>query len=284
MRDFRTAGSGVVVTGGAMGMGRLYAAHAAREGAAAVVLWDRDAASLEATARSLRGRWPGTAVHPVVVDLADPEAIATAAAATVEALDGRGPDVLVNNAGIVRGALFWDHSRGDILATMAVNAVAPMLVTAAFLPGMRDDVARPKRILNVSSAAATLPNPRMSVYAGSKWALLGWSESLRVELEQLGVVHVAVTTFCPSYISTGMFAGARGPRLTPILTPERATARAWSGMLRGEPVVMTPWTVRTGALLRGVLGARAFDAVAGRGFRVYSTMDTFTGRTEGESG
>ena len=75
------------------------------------------------------------------------------------------------------------------------------------------DTSRPKRILNIASAAGTLANPKMSVYAASKWAMVGWSDSLRLELVREGHRHVAVTTFCPSYVSTGMFAGARGPLL-----------------------------------------------------------------------
>ena len=283
MKPFECVHSAILITGGAMGMGRLYAARAARDGASDIVLWDRDAEGLEVTADELRRQWPQTRVHTALVDLADAGGIRAAAEETRKALDGRALDALVNNAGIVRGALFWEHSEFDIVSTMAINAVAPMLVTAAFLPAMRDDVGRGKRILNVASAAATLPNPRMSVYAGSKWALLGWSESLRVELAHVGADHIAVTTFCPAYISTGMFAGARGARLTPILTPEFATERAWRGMLSGEPVVMTPWTVRMSTVLRGLLGPRAFDALAGGAFGVYSTMDTFTGRTDGMS-
>ena len=71
----------------------------------------------------------------------------------------------------------------------------------------------------------------MSVYAASKWAVVGWSDSLRIELEQEGYRHLRVTTFCPSYISTGMFAGARGPLLTPAhdspMTPSGGHGGRW---------------------------------------------------------
>jgi len=193
-------------------------------------------------------------------------------------------DVLINNAGVVRGAPFWEHDpQRDIEATMRVNALAPMWLTRELLPAMIADSSRPKRILNIASAAATLANPNMSVYAASKWALLGWSESVRLELQRSGHRHVRVTTFCPSYVSTGMFAGARGPLLTPIMTPDRAAAAAWHGMLAGKPLVLRPWTVKLSMALRGVLPVRWWDAVAGRVFRVYSSMDQFTGRT-GEAG
>jgi all-trans-retinol dehydrogenase (NAD+) len=79
----------------------------------------------------------------------------------------------------------------------------------------------------------------MSVYAASKWAVIGWSDSLRLELEQQGHHHLKVTTFCPSYISTGMFEGARGPLLTPLMTPEDAVGRAWRAAA-GQPQLIAP--------------------------------------------
>nr|HMM83399.1 3-oxoacyl-ACP reductase [Terrimesophilobacter sp.] len=115
--------------------------------------------------------------------------------------------------------------------------------------------------------------------AASKWAMIGWGDSLRLELVKAGHRHVAVTTFAPSYISTGMFEGARGPLLTPIMTPERATAAAWNAMLKGRPLLMKPWTVGLGRTVKGLLPTRAWDVVAGKVFKVYSSMDEFTGRT-----
>lgn len=259
-----------------MGMGRLYALRAAREGAGVVVLWDVDADGLASIAAEVTGLGARAVVRQV--DLADRTAIADAAAACRE----EGPlTMLVNNAGIVRGALFWEHSpERDIAPTMDVNALAPMYVTHAFLPAMMADAGRPRRILNIASAAGTVSNPRMSVYAASKWAVIGWSDSLRLELEQQGYAHLAVTTFCPSYISTGMFDGARGPLLTPLMTPEDAVDRAWRAAAAGRPQLIAPATAQLGKVLRGLLPVRAWDFVGGKVFGIYSTMDKFTGRDE----
>src|SRR3546814_7372583 len=84
--------------------------------------------------------------------------------------------------------------------TMRVNTLAAMWLTRELLPAMIADTARPKRILNIASAAGTLANPSMAVYAASKWAMIGWSDSVRLELRARGHRHVGVTTFCPSYI------------------------------------------------------------------------------------
>jgi short-subunit dehydrogenase len=161
---------------------------------------------------------------------------------------------------------------------MRINTLAAMWLTREVLPAMIADTSRPKRILNIASAAGTLANPNMSVYAASKWAMIGWSESVRLELEAHRHRHIRVTTFCPSYVSTGMFEGARGPLLTPILTPRTATAAAWDGMLRGTPLVLRPWTVKLSMALRGALPTKAWDLLARHVFKVYSSMDQFTGR------
>jgi len=278
-------------------MGRLYAERAVREGARAVVLWDRDAAALTALTDALRaeilaGRtaaaWgapprspssaagtPVTSVHPYFLDLGELGAIAQSAQAVRRELGGI--DVLINNAGIVRGKYFWEHDNGDdTRPTMQVNALAPMYVTREFLPGMIESD-REARIVNIASAAGTLSNPRMSVYAASKWAVIGWSDSVRLELEQQGLGHVKVTTVAPSYIDTGMFEGARGPLLTPVLTPEYVVDKVWKAMLAGRPMLMLPWSVGFARLLKGVLPTRAWDAVADR-LGVYHSMDLFTGR------
>lgn len=277
-RSSSVRGATVLVTGAARGMGELYARRAVAEGADRLALWDVDSGRLDALAAELsEACGGGTEVRAYAVDLADRERVTEAAERVLAELGT--PDVLINNAGIVRGAPFWEHDpERDIEATMRVNVLAPMHLTRALLPAMMADRARPRRILNIASAAGTLANPNMSVYAASKWAMIGWSESLRLELRRSGCERFGVTVFCPSYISTGMFAGARGPLLTPIMTPERATRAAWAGMLAGTPVVSRPWTVKLAMALRGVLPTRLWDAIAGRVFHVYSSMDRFTGR------
>ena len=156
-----------------------------------------------------------------------------------------------------------------------------MHVARAFLPAMIA-AGRQARILNVASASGQLSVPRMSVYTGSKWAVIGWSDSLRLELEREGHGHVRVTTLIPSYIKTGMFDGARAPLLTPLLEPEYVVDKAWAAMKAGRPRLMLPWSVGLSRMLSGLLPLRAWDWLAGRVFGVYSSMDAFTGRRPGQ--
>lgn len=268
------AGKKVLITGAAMGMGKIYAQLAVQEGAAAVILWDINQAELDKTVAELRAA--GGKVHPYLVDVSKLEAI-TEAAAKVRAEVGN-PDILFNNAGVVRGKYFWEHDPlKDIAFTMSINAMAPMYIAREFLPAMIANKGSEQRVVNIASAAGLISNPRMSVYCASKWSCTGWSDSVRLELEQAGYPHVRVTTVNPTYISTGMFEGAKTMLFTPILTPQYVTDRVWAAMKTGRPRLILPWTVHFSNALRGLLPVRLFDWLARHVFGVYKTMDTFTG-------
>ena len=257
-------------------MGLLYAERAVAERALEVILWDRNGEKLDAIAARLNAQSSPTRVHTYRVDVGDPTSIAENAERVLAEVGV--PDVLINNAGIVRGKYFWEHDiDSDIIETMRINALGPMLVTRAFLPQMIAGT-RPARIVNIASAAGMISNPRMSVYASSKWAVIGWSDSLRLELVQQGHRHIAVTTVAPSYISTGMFAGARGPVLTPIMTPEYVVDRVWTSMLAGKPLLLMPWSVHIAKVTKGLLPTAIWDQMADRVLHLYTTMEKFTGR------
>lgn len=271
------AGKRVLITGAAMGMGRLYAQLAVAEGAEAVILWDVNETALKETAEELRAA--GGHVHEYVVDVSDRVAI-EAAAATVRTVVGD-PHVVINNAGIVRGnAYFWETDAArDAELTMRVNALAPMFITREFLPGMIAS-GEDCRLVNIASAAGLTANPRMASYCSSKWAAIGFSDSVRLELEQAGHGQVKVTTVCPYYIKTGMFDGAKAAPLFPLLEPEDVVDSVWRNMKKGTPFVVLPKTVILGEALKGVLPVRARDFLGGRVLGVYKTMESFTGRKD----
>ena len=268
----------VLITGAAMGMGKLYALKAAQEKAKQIILWDIQESQLRETVNLLKNK--GANVAGTVVDLSQLESIKEVALATKSLPGFSGIDVLINNAGVISGnQFFWKlDEKKDIDVTMAINALAPMYVTLQFIKEMIADTAKEKRILNVASAAGLVSNPNMSVYAASKWAALGWSDSLRLELKKSGYSHMRVTTFCPTYISTGMFAGAKSMLLMPIVTPESAVDTAWSAMKRGKAIVYKPFTVSLSGLVKGILPLPIWDWVAEHILRIYNSMDNFTGR------
>ncbi|MEV2222365.1 SDR family oxidoreductase [Nocardia vinacea] len=263
----------VLVTGAAMGLGKLFAERAVCEGAAAVVLWDINESALKETAVELSGR--GVAIHHYVVDVSAQEAISEAAAAV--RADVGDIDILINNAGIVRGnSYFWETTdRADIDKTMAINSLAPMYITLEFLPAMVRGTGT-ARVMTIASSAGLVSNPRMSVYAASKWAALGWSDSVRIELEQAGHDHVQITTVCPTYINTGMFDGAKGFLFTPILEQDDVVDASWREMKAGTPLVILPWTSRLNKAISGLLPIKLRDLFL-NSVGVYHSMDEFTG-------
>jgi len=273
----------VLVTGAAMGMGRLFAERAIAERAAAVVLLDVDEAKLNDTLEALEAlAGETTHITGYVVDVSDADEVADTAAAVLDEV-GR-IDVLVNNAGVVRGNhYFWETDlERDAKFTIDVNTLAPMYVAHAFLPQMI--AARGEcRMLNLASAAGFTPNPRMAVYAASKWAVIGWSDSVRLELKQAGHDHVKVTTVCPYYTNTGMFDGATSAPLLPILEPGEVVDEAWKAMLAGRSFVVLPKTVMLSEMLKGVVPIDVRDFIADRIIGVYHTMDDFTGRGDPDS-
>ena len=269
------AGKNVLVTGAAMGLGKLFATTAVDEGAASVVLWDINEGALKDTAAELEAA--GGTVHTYVVDVSSSESISKAAELVRKEVGTI--EVLVNNAGIVRGnGYFWENQARDVQQTMLINGVGPMLVAREFLPAMVEADGE-CRLLNIASSAGLTPVPRLAAYCGSKWSAVGWSDSVRLELEQAGHKHVRVTTVCPTYINTGMFDGAKGIFLTPMLKQEEVVAGSWKAMLSGGPFVIVPWTSRLNKVLTGVLPVRARDIWLRR-TGVANSMAEFTGHAD----
>ncbi|HAA60125.1 MAG TPA: hypothetical protein DCE39_04265, partial [Planctomycetaceae bacterium] len=111
-------------------------------------------------------------------------------------------------------------------------------------------------LVNIVSASALIGLPGASTYAASKWALLGFTESLREELRHSGHRHAGVTAVCPSYISTGLFSGVRPPRFTRLLAPAEVARQVVRAVLAGRPNLMLPRAVSLIPLSRALLPNR----------------------------
>ncbi len=245
----------VLVTGGAAGIGKAVATQFAGDGAR-LILTDINAAALDATAAELRAK--GVTVNTYVLDVTDAPgilAVRDRIHAEVGPVDG-----LVNNAGTVFGGPFLDVGLERHLLTYRINVFGLVGMTHAFLPDLigRTDA----HLVNVASASGYIGLPFGSTYASSKWAVIGFSESVRLELKLLGHTHVHVTTVCPSYVSTGLFEGAKAPVTTRLLTPDRLAAKIRRAVLSNRIYVNTPWLVKVTPICKGLLPTRAFDAVS----------------------
>jgi len=261
-------GKTVLITGGASGIGKIMV-RLMLERKAKVIIWDINQVSIDATISELSN---GEAIFGYQVDVSNSEQIQEIAKKVKQEIGV--VDVLINNAGIVVGKYFHEHSVADVTKTMEINASAPMLVTMEFLGDMMNQ--NSGHICNIASSGGLVSNPKMSVYAASKWALIGWSDSLRLEMEQLNK-DVNVTTIMPYYINTGMFDGVKSR--IPILEPEAAAATIVKAIERNKKMVTIPgYIYRFTRLGQAIMSIAVFDWFAGSVMGIYKTMEHFVGR------
>lgn len=261
----------VLITGAASGIGLLMGKMCLKRGAKHLVMWDINADALTNASEEIRNQ--GYSVFTHVVDVRNKDQVSETADQVIQEFGSI--DILINNAGIVVGKSFAEHSYDDIENTLAVNSLGMMYVARAFLPSMIEHSFG--RIINIASAAGLSPNPGMTVYAASKWAAVGWSDSLRIELEQKNE-NLKVLTVMPSYINTGMFDGVKAPLLIPLLDPEKISAKILDSVEKDKFYLREPFIIKFSPFIRGILPAKIYDFVAGKILKVYSSMDTFTGR------
>ncbi|MFI3286178.1 MAG: SDR family oxidoreductase [Rikenellaceae bacterium] len=258
----------ILITGGCSGIGLIMARKSLERGGN-VVVWDINQTAIDQTISSIShlGR-----INGYCVDISSSEEVAVAAE-RVKTEVGR-VDILINNAGIVVGKSFIEHSIIEIDRTMSINTNGAMYVTKAFLDEMISNDSG--HICNIASSAGYVANPNMSVYAASKWAVVGWSDSVRLELRKMRS-KVRVTTLMPYFINTGMFDGVKSR--IPILKPEKAAEKVIRAIERNVKLKSLYWILYPFTrLLQGLLPLTAFDFVAGKIFGIYNSMDKFLGR------
>lgn len=260
-----------MITGGASGIGKIMGRMVLEKGARSLIIWDINAANLTQAAEALHGKG---VVRTYCVDVTDSNAVV---ATYQQAKSECGSiDILINCAGIVRGNRTFDQQTiADIRLTMEVNTIAPMVLSLQALPDMLANNCG--HICNIASAAGMISNPKMSVYAASKWAVIGWSDSMRIELHDSGK-DVHITTVAPYYINTGMFQGVQSP-IFPILKPEPTARKILRAIERNRDFCGIPWSFHFIRFMQGIMPTRLFDFVFGTIFGIFHAMDHFTGRT-----
>jgi len=260
----------VLVTGGASGIGKLMGGLCLEEGARRLIIWDIDRKKTEETIHTFAEK--GYEVLSYHIDVSNTDEIKMAANDIIEKWGG--VDLLFNNAGVVVGKEFQHHTHHDIDYTMRINTSAIMHTTLALLPTMIRK--KTGHIVNIASAAGMTANFKMAVYVASKWAVIGWSESLRLELEAI-TKDLHVTTVTPFYINTGMFDGVRSP-LVPIVDQHVAARKIIKGVKQNKIYIRMPWIVFTLPFFKGILPQRWLDIVVGKWFGMYKSMQEFKGR------
>lgn len=243
MKDLQ--GKVVLITGAGGGIGRAIADEFAAAGAK-LVLTD-----LPSVLPALKRDYRDALV--LALDVTDARSIAKVREEVQKKLGG--VSILINNAGTVFGGALASVPFEKHRFTFELNTIAPAAVTHAFLPDM---LSRESHLVYIASASGFIGLPYGSTYAASKWGLVGFAESIRNELVSMKA-PVDVSIICPSYVDTGLFEGARGPWLTPVLRPE-AVGRAVLRAVRKRIVyVKMPWSVYLINAARVLLPISVFD-------------------------
>lgn len=241
-----------VITGGAMGIGFATAKRLIAEGCQ-VTLWDLNGPALEEAKKTLETA--GGRVFAHVCDVTDKSRVYELARQAVT--DMGKVDILINNAGYVMGGDFIEQPDEVWEKTIAVNLTSFIYTIRAFLPGMyeRDS----GHVINISSASALVGVPCLAMYAATKWAVWGLTESLRFEAWERGKKGVKWSSIHPCYIAKGMFEGAKlrgiGNWIAPLLKSHDVIAEAIveSALKKGRYSPKRPRTLRSMVLLRGLV-------------------------------
>lgn len=217
-------GRTVLITGGAMGMGRLFAERAVAEGAATVILWDVNEPALNETLEDLADE--RVAVVGYVVDLTSKDEIEVTAAEVLEqhAL----VDVLINNAGIVAYAETESMSDAEWDAMIGINLTGPFRVARAAIPHLKRS--EHGVIVNNSSVMGLRGGNRLAHYVASKHGLTGLTKAWAIELAPFGVRVVSVH---PTGVNTPMNDG--------LAELEGATALEIAERSAGNLLPGVPW-------------------------------------------
>jgi short-subunit dehydrogenase len=219
-------GAVALVTGAAGGIGGAIALNLARRGCH-LALADYKAEALAQTAVAARAA--GVTVSEHVFDIADGAAIASLPE-VVRGQHGR-VTILVNCAGVALGGTFAQVSLEEFEWLFQINFWSVVRMTKAFLPLLEREPEA--QIVNISSVFGLIGPPGQSAYAASKFAVRGFSEVIRHELDLAGK-HVGVTVVHPGGVRTGIAKNARVAAAMPQAEVDRMEG-TWEKLLRDSP-------------------------------------------------
>jgi short-subunit dehydrogenase len=240
-------GAAAAVTGAASGIGRALALELAARGCD-LALADRDEVGLQTLADEINSRHAQkVTLHQV--DVAEPSQIEAFAQAATAAHPGL--NIVINNAGVALMGLFSEIDQAEMEWLMNINFWGVVRCTRAFLPQLARQ--REAHIINLSSIFGIIAPPGQTAYAAAKFAVRGFSESLRHELQmanspvRLSVVHpggVATNIARNSRSGVGMTDNARRAQsierfdAVARTTPAAAALRIIQGIEKNQPRIL----------------------------------------------
>uniref|UniRef100_A0A1A7XNX3 Short chain dehydrogenase/reductase family 16C, member 5 n=2 Tax=Iconisemion striatum TaxID=60296 RepID=A0A1A7XNX3_9TELE len=274
-RKKNIAGEVVLITGSGSGIGRLMAQEFAALGAV-LVLWDINHEGMKETARLAKNEG-ASRVHYYICDCSDKTEVYKVAEQVKREVGD--VSILVNNAGIVTGKKFMDAPDSLIEKTMEVNTMAHFWTYKAFLPAMIAN--NHGHLVSIASSAGLIGVNGLADYCASKFAAVGFAESVGLELLATGKDGIKTTIVCPYFINTGMFDGCqtKWPRLLPILNAENVAKKIIHAVLTEQVYLLLPRSMYVIAALKNILPMKQ-GLMLGQYLGAFNLMDTFRGRSK----
>ncbi len=246
----RIRGKIVTITGASGGLGEQIARHAAKSGAR-LVLIARSLDKLENIRKELMADF-NCEVHVYTLDVSDRNAVEqTFARIKTEVGD---TDVLVNNAGFGIFEKVLDASLDDTESMINTNVVGLIACTKMVLPAMVEK--RSGHIINIASQAGKMATPKSSVYSATKHAVLGFTNSLRMEMH---TENVFVTSVNPGPIKTNFFniADKEGTYIKNIerlmIDPVKLAEKITNVMLKNKREINAPGWMNAGSKIYSLI-------------------------------
>lgn len=216
-----------VVTGAGSGIGRALATRCAREGMR-VALADVQEKKLQSLVAKLES--DGTEVLARALDVSDAAAVADFAKQCIAELGA--PDLLFNNAGILRIGETWSHSADEWQKIFSINVMGVVNGLNAFLPAMLEG-GKPGHIVNTGSVGSLVAAPAMAQYTAAKMAVRGITECLAYDLA-MKAAPINVSLLCPGPVLTSIGDALMG------IEPSAAEIDPAEHMMAGQPDFIAP--------------------------------------------
>ncbi|KAM4705977.1 epidermal retinol dehydrogenase 2 [Rhinophrynus dorsalis] len=276
-RRKNVAGEIVLITGAGSGIGRLMALEFARLGST-LVLWDINQEGNRETCRLAKENG-AVRVHTYICDCSKRQDVYKVADQVKKEVGD--VTILINNAGIVTGKKFIDSPDALVEKTMEVNCMAHFWTYKAFLPAMM--ASNHGHLVSIASSAGIIGVNGLADYCASKFAALGFAESVGLEMLSLGKTGVKTTIVCPYFINTGMFEGCstKWPRLMPILEADYASKKIVDAILKEQVYLLMPRSLYFLFGLKNLMPTK-LGVVVGDYLGAFHFMDHFKGRAKKE--
>jgi all-trans-retinol dehydrogenase (NAD+) len=270
-------GKTAIVTGGAMGIGLETSKILVKEGCT-ITIWDINENELSKAKEFLEKEGGKVFVH--LCDVTNLRRITELKDIAISEMGKI--DILINNAGYVKGGELLAYPVDIWEKTVDVNLNSIINTTHTILPHMYKN--NSGHVVNISSAAGLLGVPDLSVYTATKWAVWGFTESMRYEAWNNGKHGVKWSSVHPMFIATGMFEGSKlgflGRLIAPNVKSHDVIAKAivYGAIIKGKYAVRRPQTLRLTIILRGILPDYIFQKMMLM-MGVNKSMKTWKGRS-----